>query len=256
MNTVATDQTETLAAVELRRETANLPAITEDRPLVALANADRAKAERVTALMREANIKDTNSLVTFGASANRELTSLSEQILGNARNKEFGAAGDFINNMVAEIRGFDPKDVGQGLSWWQRVIKKITPLMKAIQRYEAVQSHLHTISGNLDKQKTALMKHIALQDRMEASSHKALDAIEDYIAAGEAVIASWTENELAEAEQAKGLREGTVKIILQIESALGVMRTARKTTTLGVARLDCEPSRAITARRPGQRFPR
>lgn len=30
---------------------------------------------------------------------------------------------------------------------------------------------------------------------------------------------------LAEAEQAKGLREGTVKIILQIESALGVMRT-------------------------------
>lgn len=202
MSNVTTDSATTLAPVELRPETANLPAITEDRPLVALAKADPAKAARVKAMMGEVDIKDTNSVVTFGASANRELTSISEKILGTARNKEFGEAGNLINSMVAEIRGFAPQDIGRELSWWQRVIRRLTPILKAIQRYETVQSHLRTICSNLDRQKTVLMKHIALQDRMEASSHKALDAIEEYIAAGEAVIVSWTENDLAEAEQA------------------------------------------------------
>lgn len=247
MTTVATDSTTPLATAELRSETANLPAITEDRPLVALANADSTKAGRVRALMDEASIKDTNSIVTFGASANRELTSLSEQILGNARNKEFGVAGQLINNMVTEIRGFDPKDIGGGLSWWQRVIKKVTPLMKAIQRYEAVQSHLHTISGNLDKQKTALMKHIALQDRMEAASHTALDAIEEYIAAGEAVMATWTENELAKAEKAAAgsedarLAQAVTDIRNQIrlmERTVHGLKMTRQVTLQSIPRID------------------
>ncbi len=247
MSTVATDTTTQLATAELRAETANLPAITEDRPLVALADADPEKADRVKGLMKEASLKDTNSIVTFGASANRELTSLSEQILGNARNKEFGVAGKLINNMVAEIRGFDPKEIGGGLSWWQRVVKKFTPLMKAIQRYEAVQSHLHTISGNLDTQKTALMKHIALQDRMEAASHAALDAIEEYIAAGEAVMASWTENELAEAEKAAAdsddarLAQAVTDVRNQIrlmERTVHGLKMTRQVTLQSIPRID------------------
>ena len=247
MTSATTDPTTTLTLAELRPETANLPAITEDRPLVALGSADPAKADRVKALMQEANIKDTNSLVTFGASSNRELTSLSEQILGNARNKEFGAAGNLINNMVAEIRGFDPKEIGGGLSWWQRVVRKLTPIMKAIQRYEAVQSHLHTIASNLDRQKTALMKHIALQDRMEASSHTALDSIEEYIAAGEAVIASWTENELAEAEKAASgsddarLAQAVTDIRNQIrlmERTVHGLKMTRQVTLQSIPRID------------------
>ena len=71
-----------------------LPAPSAD--LVALPQADAPTAEQIRARMDQIDMGDTNSIVTFGSSAQAELQLISQAMLQCVKNKDVGPAGDSL----------------------------------------------------------------------------------------------------------------------------------------------------------------
>ena len=95
---------------------------------------------RVDALIARIDIRDSHSIIAFGAEAQRELTSVSEQILDGVRNKDTGPAGAALGEMMLKVRDLDVGGLKNGgePGWFERVVlRRISPLAKFLQRCPA-----------------------------------------------------------------------------------------------------------------------
>ncbi len=146
--------------------------------------------EEVTALqdaLSELDIKDRNSIIYFGSSAQEKLDEISNRMIDGVQNKEVGAAGAALNEMVASIRGFDMDEFNPNikLAWWQKLFGVTKPLVKFIQEYEEVRDQIDIISNNLEKHKSQLMTDIVSLDKLYNANLDYFRNLELYIKAGE-----------------------------------------------------------------------
>ncbi|MEA3434215.1 MAG: toxic anion resistance protein [Campylobacterota bacterium] len=146
--------------------------------------------EEVTALqdaLSELDIKDRNSIIYFGSSAQEKLDEISNRMIDGVQNKDIGAAGAALNEMVASIRGFDMDEFNPNikLAWWQKLFGVTKPLVKFIQEYEGVRDQIDMISNNLEKHKSQLMTDIVSLDKLYDANLDYFRNLELYIKAGE-----------------------------------------------------------------------
>ena len=147
-------------------------------------------AEEITALqdaLNELNIKDRKSIIYFGSSAQEQLDDISNRMIDGVQNKDIGAAGAALNEMVASIRGFDMDkfNPNKKLAWWQKFFGVTKPLVKFIQEYEGVRDQIDMISNNLEKHKSQLMTDIISLDKLYDANLDYFRKLELYIKAGE-----------------------------------------------------------------------
>ena len=90
--------------------------------------------------LNELDITDRKSIIYFGSSAQEKLDDISNRMIDGVQNKDIGAAGAALNEMVASIRGFDMEEFNPNrkLAWWQSLFGVTKPLVKFIQEYEDV----------------------------------------------------------------------------------------------------------------------
>ncbi len=156
---------------------------------------DPATQERIKSLMAEIDIKDSNSIIFFGSKAQEQLTSISDNMLEGVRNKDLGAAGGALNDMVTTLRGFDIGDLDptkkQGfLAWlWSKMTGAAAPVAKFIQEYEGVRRQIDSITDNLESHKTQLLTDITSLDRLYEANLEYFHTLEVYIVAAEQKLA-------------------------------------------------------------------
>lgn len=146
--------------------------------------------QRLAALTAEIDIKDSNSIIFFGAKAQEQLTTISDQMLEGVRNKDTGPAGATLNEMVAVLRGFDVDELDprKRPGFFSRLINKSKPLAKIIQQYESVRNQIDIISEALERHKTKLLIDITALDRLYSANLDYFHTLELYIKAGEAKL--------------------------------------------------------------------
>ncbi len=147
-------------------------------------------AEEVTALqdaLAELDINDRKSIIYFGSSAQEKLDDISNRMIDGVQNKDIGAAGAALNEMVASIRGFNLDEFNPNvkLVWWQKLFGVTKPLVKFIQEYEGVRDQVDMISNSLEKHKSALMTDIVSLDKLYDANLDYFRNLELYIKAGE-----------------------------------------------------------------------
>ena len=152
--------------------------------------APEARAD-IEARMAELDMANTQSIITFGARAQAELTAISNEMLDGVRNKDTGPAGDALGRMVSSIRGFDVSelDPARKQSWWERLLGRMTPVAEFIAQYEGVRTQIDKIADDLLGHETVLLKDIKFLDRLYEKTLGFYDEIGLYIAAGEAKLA-------------------------------------------------------------------
>lgn len=164
-----------------------------DRPL-SFSSASEDQRAVIEALRREIDMADSNSVLFFGSKAQEQLTTVSDNMLEGVRNKDLGAAGDSLNDMVAVLRGFEidglnPDDspglIGRLIGW---IPGRGKPMAKFIQQYETVRPQIETITDKLESHKTMLLTDITSLDRLYDANLEYFRTLELYIAAGEAEI--------------------------------------------------------------------
>ena len=75
--------------------------------MVTMETADQTDRSRITELMNDIDLKDSNSILFYGSNAQEQLTTISDNMLEGVRNKDVGPAGQDLNDMVTVLRGFD-----------------------------------------------------------------------------------------------------------------------------------------------------
>jgi len=149
------------------------------------------KQEQVRALMAKIDIADAQSILSFGAEAQAQVTDSADRLLAETRNKDVGPIGADLNDLLLEVRGLgvdelDPKDQG---NWFQRkILRAATPLAKFVQRYETVQGQIDAISRELDAHRINLLHDVALLDRLYDATVDYFAQLELYIAAADAKL--------------------------------------------------------------------
>jgi len=162
-------------------------------------------AEEVTALqdaLNELDINDRKSIIYFGSSAQEQLDDISNRMIEGVQNKDIGAAGAALNEMVASIRGFDMDEFNPNkkLAWYQKLFGATKPLVKFIQEYENVRDQIDNISHSLEKHKSQLMTDIVSLDKLYDANLDYFRKLELYIKAGETKLEELEEKILPEYE--------------------------------------------------------
>ncbi len=141
--------------------------------------------------MAELDISNTQSIISFGSSAQAELQVISQEMLQDVKNKDVGPAGDSLRNIVTAIRGFSVSelDLRREASWWERLLGRAAPFAKFVARYEEVQGQIDKITTDLLGHEHKLLKDIKSLDVLYAKTLDFYDELALYIAAGEAKLA-------------------------------------------------------------------
>ncbi len=167
-----------------------LPEPAPAEAVVALEAADPAASEAIRSRMAEIDMKNTQSIVSFGARAQIELQEISQSMLQDVRNKDVGPAGDSLRSIVTTIRGFSISelDVRRKRSWWERLLGRAAPFAKFTARFEEVQGQIDKITENLLEHEHKLLKDIKSLDLLYDRTLNFYDELALYIAAGEAKL--------------------------------------------------------------------
>ncbi|TMV07817.1 toxic anion resistance protein [Ruegeria sediminis] len=201
-------------AVEAESLVQEVTAVTLAEPqaeIVPLQEADEPVGAEIRKRMDEIDMGDTNSIVSFGSSAQAELQEISQAMLADVRNKDVGPAGDSLRNIVTTIRGFTVSelDVRRQRSWWERLIGRAAPFAKFTARYEEVQGQIDRITDDLLGHEHTLLKDIKSLDLLYEKTLGFYDELALYIAAGEEKLAELDSHEIpAKAAEVDAAPEG------------------------------------------------
>lgn len=159
--------------------------------LVPLAEADAPVAEAIRKRMNEVQMDDTQSIVSFGSSAQSELQEISQAMLQDVKNKDVGPAGDSLREMVTTIRGFSVSelDVRRKRSLWDKITGRAAPFAMFLARFENVQDQIDKVTDNLLDHEHKLLKDIKSLDVLYDKTLGFYDELALYITAGEEKIA-------------------------------------------------------------------
>lgn len=166
-----------------------LPDLKHD--IVPYEQVDASERQLIDRLMNEINLSDSNSVIFFGSKAQQELTAISDNMLEGVRNKDLGSAGRSLNDMVSVLRGFEVEDFdpnerpGFFTRLFRRLFGGVTPVAKFIQQYEGVRRQVDTVTDDLEKHKTLLLRDIKSLDKLYSANLDYFHNLEAYIVAGE-----------------------------------------------------------------------
>ncbi len=165
------------------------PAVQADE-VVAYAAAPPPRRAAIEKAMAEIDIENSNSILFFATGAQSEVTNVADEMLEGVRNKETGAAGVALNDMLATLRGFGLEDLDPNKrpGLFARLLGRAKPVAKALQQYEEVRKQIDAISNRLDGHTTVLMRDIAMLDRLYEKTLGYFHNLAVYIAAGEEAL--------------------------------------------------------------------
>ncbi len=170
-------QTKTKEIIEatIEKQSENLPSVQPE---------EQSKLEKA---LSELDFKDRTSIIYFGSSAQEELDEISNRMIDGVKNKDTGAAGAVLNEMIAVIKGFDLEELNPNreLPWYAKLFGGTKPLVKFIQGYEEVRDQIDEIANNLEVHKSTLMKDVVSLDKLYEANLEYFRTLELYIEAGE-----------------------------------------------------------------------
>lgn len=167
-----------------------LPEPADANAVVTLEQAGAPETAEIRARMDELDMADTQSIISFGSSAQAELQEISQAMLQDVRNKDVGPAGDSLRGIVTTIRGFSVSelDVRRDRSWWEKLIGRAAPFAKFTAKFEKVQAQIDKITDNLLSHEHTLLKDIKSLDMLYEKTLQFYDELALYIAAGQAKL--------------------------------------------------------------------
>lgn len=175
----------------------------QSKSLVRYQQADLTERAAMDALIQEIDLNDTHSLLYFGAPAQQQLASISDDMLEGVRNKDTGPAGEALNRMLVTVRGFDlgSLDPNRKPGIFARLLGKTRPVTKFLQRYEEVRDQIDAIGDDLERHKTQLLTDIVSLDRLYAANLEYFHHLERYIVAGEEKLRQLDEQDIPALER-------------------------------------------------------
>ena len=146
------------------------------------------------------DILNTEQVMNYGSSAQKNITDFSDAALNSVRTKDLGEVGDMLGDLVVELKGlnFDPEEKKGFLGLFKKTSQNIAAL-KA--QYDKAEVNVDKIVESLEKHEITLMKDISLMDKMYERNQEYLKELTMYILAGKLKIEHLRNVELPEYQE-------------------------------------------------------
>lgn len=161
----------------------------EDSEVMKIANKVEFTPEELAIIdgyAKAVDLKDTNSVLQFGADAQEKLTEFTESALTNVRTSDLGTIGDSLSGLVTELKGFSATEERHGLA--KLFHKALDPIEEMKNRYDKANSNVEKVVNILDGHQVTLTKDIAVLDELFKANSDNFKNLSMYIAAGKKAL--------------------------------------------------------------------
>ena len=164
-----------------------------------------AERKMVDDFAQKIDITDSNLVLQYGAAAQKNIASFSENALSNVRTKDLGQVGDALSQLVGELKTFGQPEK-KGLAGLFQKKRSELEAMKA--SYAKAESNVDRIVKVLEEHQVTLMKDIAMFDQMYELNTKYYKELTMYIIAGKKRLEYLRSNDLVQLRE-KAAQSGT-----------------------------------------------
>ena len=162
-----------------------------------------AEKKAVEEFAKKIDICDSTLVLQYGAAAQKNVASFSENALASVRTKDLGEVGKSLSDLVGELKEFGEPEEKKGLFGFLKKTGDKLETMKA--QYSKVETNVDKIVRQLEQHQVTLMKDVAMLDQMYELNLKYYKELTMYILAGKKKLSQVRETELprlkAKAEQ-------------------------------------------------------
>ena len=168
-----------------------------DEHAVKLDESQLTDAERkmVNDFSEKIDITDSNLVLQYGAAAQKNIASFSENTLNSVRTKDLGEVGDALAGLVGELQNFGQEEKKGVFGFFQKK-KNDLNAMKA--QYAKAETNVNKIVEVLENHQVTLMKDVAMLDQMYELNTKYYKELTMYILAGKKKLEKTRSVELEE----------------------------------------------------------
>ena len=145
---------------------------------------------------KKIDIANSSLVLQYGAAAQKNIASFSENALASVKTKDLGAIGDDLAELVTELKGFDAEEEKKGFLGLFK--KPVDALEQMKTKYTSAEKNVDKIVAALEAHQITLMKDVAMLDQMYALNEKYYKELTMYIVAGKKRLADVRANELEE----------------------------------------------------------
>ena len=164
---------------------ANVPVPTAaevERTVTALSPEERAKVDKIKDAI---DLQDSQTALTFGAPAQKEIADFSDSILQKVRTKDSGPVGELLTSLVSDVRAYD---ASQQKGFLQKIPFVSGLVDKAKEKkagYDKLSAQVDKIQAGLEEARLQMMKDVALFDALYDKNLGYFKDLQLYIQAGE-----------------------------------------------------------------------
>ncbi len=189
---------------------------------------------QVEAFSQQINVTDANTVLQYGAGAQKKMADFSETALDRVRTQDLGEAGDLISGVVMELKGFDTEEEKGLFGFFKKQANKVQA-MKA--RYDKAEANVNKIVGALEKHQMALMKDAAMLDKLYELNLTYFKELTMYLLAGKKRLEEVQNGELQElrAKAKASGRTEDAEAVQKLEASL--VRFEKKLSDLDLTRM-------------------
>ncbi|MBQ1300678.1 MAG: toxic anion resistance protein [Erysipelotrichaceae bacterium] len=145
------------------------------------------EAKMVEEFAEKIDITQTDTVMQYGASAQKKISQFSDSTLKNIKTKDLGEIGNMISDLVVELKGFDidEKD-DKGFFSLFNIFKKAGNSFTALKsRYDAAEVNVTKVANILEDHQIQLLKDITVLDELYERNTQNKKELTMYILAGQ-----------------------------------------------------------------------
>ena len=140
--------------------------------------------QAVDAFAKQIDITNANQVLMYGANAQKNIASFSENALNNVRNKDLGEVGEALSGLVVEVKSLD-FDGEEEKGLFSKLFKKGKSQLEELKaQFSEAEVNVDKISAILEQHQIALMKDVAMFDEMYNLNLQYYKELTMYILAG------------------------------------------------------------------------
>jgi uncharacterized protein YaaN involved in tellurite resistance len=151
--------------------------------------AERTAAEKkkIASLAASIDIANTDAVLQFGVSAQRQVSAFCERVLSHVRAKDVQQVRDLLGNLVSQLKRLSVSRLGEN-----SVLARVPVLgtrmgvkNRFFTEYAKVNTEVERITERLDEERSQLLKDVELYDKLYEQNHELSNGLEIYIRAAE-----------------------------------------------------------------------
>lgn len=154
-----------------------------------------AERKMVDDFSQKIDITDSNVVLQYGAAAQKNVASFSENTLNSVRTKDLGEVGEALSSLVVQLKGFNVEEKKGIMGFFQRKRNELEEMKVA---YSKAETNVDKIVQILEGHQVTLMKDIAMLDQMYDLNTKYYKELTMYIIAGKKKLQAVRTGELEE----------------------------------------------------------